>query len=282
MSGDQGMGNRIEDKTELVEHAEGDGDDGFAGGEFEELAAVAGEDFYSAATPFNSFDGAGELDAGASFADLSSEELGQAIVAFAYAEDLVAVNFFFSVLLDGEGVDPDLAVVGGIEALDVVDDLFALFRRKLFEGWVVGEGEVGTFPFLELVEEFEDTALLVALSELAAFVAVIHTIDRVCIQAGFADEVPELRRVAVDEFGSELEDLVAFAHGVDSASDAVAGFEDQHLATGLGKAASSGKAGHTGTDDQDPLTGGFHQGIGCGPAMEVIENRGHRWRGNAI
>ena len=124
--------------------------------------------------------------------------------------------------------------------------------------------------------------MLVALFEPVVFVTAVEAIEGVGTEAGFVDEIPELRRVAVDEFGSELEDLVAFADGADAAPDAVAGFEDQHPATGLGEAAGSGKAGHTGPDNQDPLTGGFHQGIGCGFGMEVIENRGHRWRGNAI
>ena len=129
MSGDEGAGNRIEDKTELLKHAEGDGDDGFAGGEIEEFAAIAGEDLYAAATPFDSLDGAGDLDAGTRFSNLAGEELGQSVVALTNAEDFVAVDFFFSLLLDGEGVDADLAIVGGIEALDVAYDLFALFRR---------------------------------------------------------------------------------------------------------------------------------------------------------
>ena len=124
--------------------------------------------------------------------------------------------------------------------------------------------------------------MLIALFEFAVFETVVEAVEGVGTKAGFVDEVPKLGRMAVDEFGAELEDLVAFADGADAATDAVAGFEDQHLATGLGEAAGSGEAGHSGTDDQDPLTDGFHQGIGCGSGMEVIGNRGHRGRRNAI
>jgi len=74
--GDEGVGNGIEDDSELMEDAERDGHDDFAGGELEEFSAVAGEDVYTAATPFDAFDGAGELDARAGFTDLSGEEMG--------------------------------------------------------------------------------------------------------------------------------------------------------------------------------------------------------------
>ena len=66
-------------------------------------------------------------------------------------EDILPVDLFFGVLLDSEGVDADVAVVGGIEALNVSDDLRSLLRRELFKGRVVGEREVGAFPLFELV-----------------------------------------------------------------------------------------------------------------------------------
>ena len=129
MSGDERVRHGVEGEAELVKYAERNSDDGFAGGELEEFPSVTGEDFNAAATPFDSFDGAGELDAGASFTYFSGEEVGEAIVAFANAEEVLAVNLFFSVLLNGERMDADLAIVGSIESLDVADDLFALFRR---------------------------------------------------------------------------------------------------------------------------------------------------------
>jgi hypothetical protein len=100
------------------------------------------------------------------------------------------VDLLFGGLLDGKGVDADLTVVGGVEALNVGDDLFAFFTRELLERRVVSEREVGAFPFLELVEEFEDFALLVAFLQFVVFMAIVDAVERVSFEAGFVDEVP--------------------------------------------------------------------------------------------
>src|SRR3569833_3561852 len=116
VSRDEWVWDGVEGEAELVEHSQWDGYDAFGSGELEELSAAAGEDLGATAPPLNSFDRAGELDAPTCFADFSGEELRQAIIAFANAEDVFAMDFFLRVLLDGEGMDADLAIVGCIEA----------------------------------------------------------------------------------------------------------------------------------------------------------------------
>jgi len=221
VSRDEWVWDGVEGEAELVEHSQWDGYDDFGSGELEEFSAVAGEDLGATAPPLNSFDRAGELDAPTCFADFSGEELRQAIIAFANAEDVFAMDFFLRVLLDGEGMDADLAIVGCIEALNVVDDLFTLLRRELFERRVVGQGEIGAFPFFELAQEFEDSALIVTLLKFIVLLAVICAVESVGMKAGFADEVPELGWMAVNEFGPKFKDLIVFPEGADSATDPV-------------------------------------------------------------
>jgi len=126
---DEGVGNGVEYDSELVKDTEGNGDDGLARRELEKFSAIAREYLYSATLPFNPFDWAGELNAGSRFAHFSCQELGQTVVALPDSIEVVTMDFFFSVLLDGEGMDADLAVVGSIETLDVADDVFAFLGR---------------------------------------------------------------------------------------------------------------------------------------------------------
>ena len=266
----KGLGKGVEGDAKLLKHAERHRDDSFVRREFDEFAAVAGEDLHTSTLPLDSFDRTGKLDASAGLASLAGKELGEAVIAFAYAEELVCVDFFFGLLLDSEGMDADLAIVGGIETLDVLDDLFAFLRRELIQGRVVCEGEIRAFPFFKAAQEFKDFTLLVALLQLAVSVAVADAVEAVCLESGFADQVPELRWVAVDELSSDFEDLVLIAQSAYTAADAIAGLENEDLATCLGEAAGCGEASHAGTDDQNALSSGIHLAIGCGEDREVI------------
>jgi len=155
-------------------------------------------------------------------------------------------------------VNPNLAVVCRVEALDVADNLFAFLGRELLARRVVREGEVWTFPILQASEELKDFTLLIAFFELAIFVADVRAIKFAGIEAGFANQVPEFRRAAVNELGSEFEDFALFAEGSDATADAIAGFENENLAASLGEATGSGQASHAGTNDQNALLLGFH------------------------
>jgi hypothetical protein len=185
------------------------------------------------------------------------------------------VNLFFRLLLDGERVYADLAVVGGIETLDVADDLLAFFRRELLKGRVVGEGEVGAFPLFELVQKFEYVALFVAFAKFSVFVAAVIAIQRVGFEAGFPDKVPEFGRAAVDEFSAEFEDLALFTKGADAATDTISSFKDEHTSACLSEKPGGGESGHAGANDQYALTCRVHQSIGCFGSLEVIWNRDH-------
>jgi hypothetical protein len=151
-----------------------------------------------------------------------------------------------------------LAVVCRVEALDVADDVFAFLRRELLERRVVGEGEVWTFPIFQASEKFEDFTLLVAFFELAVFVADVGAVEFAGIETGLANQVPEFRRAAVNELGSEFKDFALFAERPDATADAVAGFQNENLAASLGEATGSGQASHAGTNDQNALLFGFH------------------------
>lgn len=163
------------------------------------------------------------------------------------------MNFFFCMLLDSEGMNADLTIVGGIEALNVAYNLFSLLGREILECGVIGEGEIGTFPSFELAEELEDLALLIAFLQFAAFGAVVGAVEGVGFEAGLVNELPELGRAAMDEFGSKLQDLIAFAEGANAAADAISCLEHQDLPTGFGQTPGSSEAGHAGTDDQNTL-----------------------------
>ena len=280
--GDEGVRDGIEDEPELLKNAKRNRDDCFAGGEFEEFSAISREDVHATAPPFDPFDGTRELDAAACLANLLREEFGEAVISVADTEELVAAHLFLGALLDGKGVNADLAVVRGVEALDVADDLFALFRFQLLQGRVVCEGEVGALPLFELVEEFEDVALFITLFELAVFVAEVRAVEAIGFKTRFVDEIPEFGRVAVDEFGSEFEDVATFTESADPSADTVAGFKNKDLAAGRSQSPGSGEAGHSGADDQYALSDGFHLGIGCGGGTEVIGNRDHLETGEAI
>jgi len=169
------------------------------------------------------------------------------------------VNLFFRLLLDGERVYADLAVVGGVESLDVADDLLVFFRRQPLKRRVVGEGEVGAFPFFELAEEFEYLALLVALPEFAVFVAAVLAVKGIGFQASLADEVPEFGRSAVDEFSTELEDFALFTKGTDAATHTISSFKDEDPPACLGEKPGGGEPGHAGADNQNALTCRVHQ-----------------------
>jgi hypothetical protein len=262
----------IEDETELLENAERDGNDCFIRRELHEFSVIAGEDLYAAVLPLNPFNWTGELDAGSSLANFLREEMGEPVVAFADAEEFVSVNLFFGALLDGEGVDAYLAVVGGVEALDIADDLVALFRRKLVERRVVGKSKVRAFPVFEATEELEDFILLVAFPELAIFVTNVQAIEFACVEAGFTYEFPKFGRAAVDELGPEFKNFALLAESADAAAYAVAGFKDEDLTACFGEPTGSGQAGHTGTDDQNALLFELHQKIGCGEGLEVNAN----------
>jgi hypothetical protein len=267
---DEGPGKGVEGDSKLVEDAERDRDNGFARRELNEFATVAGEYLDASALPVDSLDWTGKFDASASLAGFDCEELGEAVIAFADAEEFVRVDFFFGMLLDSEGMDADLAVVGGIEALHVLDDLFPLFRGELVDRRVICEGEVRAFPLFKSAQELVDFSLLVAFLELAVAMAVTCAIELVCFEASFVDEVPELRWVAVDELGSEFEDLALFAEGADTAAYAIARLEHEHLPACLGKAARRGKAGHARTDDQNAIPCRVHLQVGCDGIAEVI------------
>jgi len=167
-------------------------------------------------------------------------------------------------LLNCERVDADLAVVSRIKALDVADDLFPLLWRQTLEGRVIGESEVGAFPILNLMEKFEGLRLLVTLSELPISVAAVVTFEGVGVKAGFADEVPQFRRSAMDELGSQLDDLIRLAHRENAASNTIASLQDKYLSTGFGENAGGRESGHTGAHHQNALICGTHHEIGCG------------------
>jgi len=114
--------------------------------------------------------------------------------------------------------------------------------------------------------------LFVAFLQSAVLAAVVDAIEGVSLKASFVNKVPKFGSVAVDEFGSEFENLICFAEGADTSTDAVACFKDEHLAPGFGEAARSCEPGHAGTDDQNTLFSGIHHRIGCGPGMEVVGN----------
>lgn len=274
MRGEEGVGNGIEDEPELLKNPERDRDDNLGGCELDSFTAVAREYLDAAPSPLDSFDRTRELDAGTCLPCLPREKLGKPLVAFADAKEFVALDLLFCVLLNGEGVDPDLAMVSGIEAFYITDDLFAFLRRELLEGRIVCESQVRPFPLFQAAEEFEDLTLLVALLEPCIFVAVADALDFVGLETGFVDQVPKLRGVAVDELGAEFEDLAVCPISTDATAHAAASFENKYLAARLCKEASGGEPGHAGTDHQNSLLRGFHYQIGCGEGVDVIARIG--------
>lgn len=178
---------------------------------------------------------------------------------------------FFGMLLNCERVDADLAIIGGVEALNVADDLLALLWRQILEGRVIGESEVGSLPILNLMQKSEGLRLLITLSEFPLSVAAVVTFERVGVKVGLADEVPEFRWSAMDELGTQLDDLIPLAHCENAATNTIASLEDKYPSTGLGENAGGRETRHSGAHDQNALIYRIHQVIGCGTSQEVIE-----------
>ena len=139
----EGVGCGDEGDGFLLEDAEGKGDDGLSGLEMGRLAVGVGFDADVAAAPVDALDEGVEEDVATGLGELLGEELREAIVAGADAEDAVAFDGFFGCLLEGEGGYADDAVVGGVEAFDVADGGLALVFGEGVLGEIVGEGEIG-------------------------------------------------------------------------------------------------------------------------------------------
>ena len=78
--------------------------------------------------------------------------------------------------------------------------------------------------------------------------------------------------MAVNEFGSEFETLIALPQGAYPPAHAVAGFEDKDLAASFGETSRGRETGHARADDQNSLLAKLHLEIGCGQAGEVNGN----------
>ena len=61
----------------------------------------------------------------------------------------------------------------------------------------------------------------------------------------------ELGWAAVNELGTELDELIAEALGEDAAADAIAGFNDADAEAALGEGAGAGETGDAGARDED-------------------------------
>jgi hypothetical protein len=90
---------------------------------------------------------------------------------------------------------------------------------------------------------------------MAVFEAKAGTFEFVGFEGGLFDERPEFGRLAVDEFGAELDDFVALADGVNATAYAGTGFEEGNGAAGFGEGAGGGEAGHAGSDYEDVCGG---------------------------
>ncbi len=85
------------------------------------LGCILGLDTDVVGIPFDSLDEGVKVKGTSGVGELFGDELGEAIVAFADAEETVAFGSVFGGLLEGEGGYADDAVVGGVEAFDVAD-----------------------------------------------------------------------------------------------------------------------------------------------------------------
>ena len=118
-----------------VEDAEGKGDD--AAGRVDGAGGGVGGDL--AGAPVDAGDGGAEAEVDAELVQAVGEEVRKAAVAFADAEDAVAVGGVFGLLLAAEGEDAGLLGVGGVEAFEVADGGGAGFAVDVFVVEVGGE-----------------------------------------------------------------------------------------------------------------------------------------------
>ena len=233
-----------------LEDAERESEDGFGRGEL----AGGGFEGDAAGGPMDGVDAGAEVELAAGGEETIGEEVRQAVVALADVGDAIAVDGVFGGLLDAERDGADLVGVGGVEAFDVADGGLTEIgvSGELGVSEEVVEADVGAGEGAELLDGVEHAVTSVAVGgEMAVFEAELRAFAFAKSEAGFGDEGEELGRAAVDELGTELDDLVADTLREDAAADAVGGFDDADAETAIGEGAGAGETGDAGAEDED-------------------------------
>jgi hypothetical protein len=71
------------------------------------------------------------------------------------------------------------------------------------------------------------------------------------IEARFSDQIPQFRRPAVDEFGSQLDDDITISNSPDASTDTIARLQNTDSQTGFGEVPRGRQPRHSCSDDDD-------------------------------
>ena len=166
------------------------------------------------------------------------EKVEQGLVTSACAECPAPLNLFLSSHLPNQPMNADLRGIGRVKTSHITQSVFLGIRGRIRAAALQEIGERLIWPVvIHALQNFIDLREKVAgrkMAVLSAPIVPVYFADR---NFALPERVHNFRRTPVDELRSQFNGklLLEVIQGEDSATDAIAGLEDDDRQTGLGQ-----------------------------------------------